>query len=213
MNIIILYTFIMGGVALFLTIIISIVNQRFKSRFLELILDLFGYLLLLFIGILILYVFITALFIGSYITYAILYLLLSQFISKEVTTFLSLFGVLSIGVYFPEKLGYLLLKILYLVTERNFHKLYPPFVKSLRFKLWVYLFAFLISIISSIETIGGSNIINLPIWLSIKPYIIQSVVTFIAFDRFLNLIRAQLKDIKKDISGIKTYINKIFKKG
>jgi hypothetical protein len=213
MNNIILYAFIIGGAALFLTAIISIINQRFKSRFLDLLLYVFGYLSLSFIGIMLLYMFISALFMGLYIIYIILFWILSKFISKEVTTFLSLFGVLSIGVYFPDKVGYLLLRLLDLVAERNFHTLYPSFVKLLRIKLWVYLFAFLISIISSIETVGGCNIINIPVWLSIKPYIIQAVVTFIAFDRFINLIRAQLTDIKKDFKNIKIIINKIFNKG
>jgi hypothetical protein len=200
------------GISVLLLIIFSIVNQKIQSRFLEIIINILGFLLILIIGLLILYIFIVVLFTSLYMVYIILYFILTHFFEKDVTTFLSLFGVLSFGVYFPDKAGYLFIKLLDFVTVRNIHKLYPSFIRLLRLKLWVYLFAFLITIISSIETIGCNNIINIKLWLNIKPFIIQAVVAFIAFDRFINLIKAQFTDIQKDINTIMKNLNNLLRK-
>ncbi len=191
-------------------ILLTIINKKYNTKVLHKISKIIVYILTICFALLILVLFCTSTFIGFYFIYVLLFITINSMFTKEVTTFLSLFGTLSLGVYFPDKIGYLFLRLLDFLTKnkRKLINIYTPFIKFLRLKLWIYLFAFLITLISSMEEISGNAIITNSFWISIRPYTIQAVVTFIAFDRFINLLKPQLTNIRKDIINIKEYIKK-----
>ncbi len=109
-----------------------------------------------------------------------------------------------IFTYIPHFLGYYFLKFLGKVfsKETKLPAIFKLVSKFIRSKLIIYFFAFLLVIISSIETYSGFKIIENKEWLIIKPYIMSAVVTFLAYDTFHNTLMKELKKIKKDICKI-----------
>lgn len=182
----------------------SIINKKFSNKAVDVITKTFCYLFGISYGLLLIILFGMILFLSYYLLYFIFFIIFKVVFSKEISTFLALFGSLALGMYFPDKVGFTLLKILEIFTKYKFSNIYIALIKFLRLKIWIYLFAFLITIISSIESINGS-IITLSIWVNIKPYIMQAVVAFIAFDRFINIFKTQLPDIKKDVKNVMIY--------
>lgn len=191
-------------------LLLSILNKTSNSILISILTKTFGFILVISFYLLLLILFGTILFISLELVYIILFAILNLTCSEKTATFLSLFGTLAIGGYFPDKIGYYILKILDCVAKnkRNIFILYSVFIKFIRLKVWIYFIAFVITIISSIESIDGSNIINLSFWISIKPYIFQSVVAFLALDRLVNLIKNQISDFSNDIKKSKDFFNK-----
>jgi predicted PurR-regulated permease PerM len=74
--------------------------------------------------------------------------------------------------------------------------------------LLIYIFAFVIILLSSIETFENREIISYPYWLEFKSVIMQSVLTFIALDRFLKMFIDEWRSIKNDVVNLcKTFRN------
>ncbi|OKP81761.1 hypothetical protein A3844_25245 [Paenibacillus helianthi] len=130
--------------------------------------------------------------------------------SQEVVKFASLTFTLVVTAYIP-KVGYYFLLFLNLTTGRklSIENHYLNFVNFIRPRLWLFFASFLLVLINSIETIDNKNIINYKVWLDFKPYIYQSVLTVIAFDRFHKLFNDEKIKIKEDIIKIMVFFKEI----
>lgn len=120
--------------------------------------------------------------------------------SQGVAKFASLTFTLVVTAYVP-KVGYYLLLLFNLTTGKklSIEKHYLNLVNFIRPRLWLFFASFLLVLINSIETIDNREIINYKVWLDFKPYIYQSVLTVIAFDRFYKLFNDERLKIKDDI--------------
>ncbi len=142
--------------------------------------------------------------------YDILDLILSNILNEKIAIFVSLFLTLSLCTYLPDKLGMHFLNFLSKFNKKfKLSRFYSIFVKSIKIKSWVYLIAFIFTFISSLELIYGKNIIDAAFWLEIKPYILQVVVAFIAFDRFVKIFKDEIGSILNNIKNIKGFIKDI----
>lgn len=202
------------GVILFLakTFIVSIllllpiffINKKLQIKFLDKIITVIISIAITAIVIFMI-VFFTYLLIVSFIVfYNVIYLGCFKFLGAGISNYLALTSILILSAYFPDKMGSGFLMILEKVSRKNayIYQYYKIFVKFLRIKVWVYLFAFVVTFINSLEISGNKTLITHNIWLQMKPFIYQSVVTFIAFDRFSKSFTDEKKNIIDDIKKI-----------
>jgi hypothetical protein len=142
-----------------------------------------------------------------------MFFLLDLFLATSISTFLSLLLTLILGVYFPEKVGIVFFRLLDkpFGKKRGFESLYSKFVKKLRLKIWVYIIAFSLTLISSLELISGNTIIHIQKWIEIKPYILQAVVAFLAFDRLIKAFVSESKSISKDLNHFFSIFKETFR--
>lgn len=199
---------------LVIILILTYINNKTKSELIKnIVKSIIKVLVILFfilITILMVIIFFSILLATLIIVYSLFVWILSLFLNKELAKFLALFMALVAGIYFPDRLGFLILKLLVRIGAKGsqIHTLYPSFVKALRLKIWAYLIAFILTMISSCETINGKILITNSKWLEIKPYILEAVVSFIAFD---TLIKYLSDENIKILSGLKSLWNRIYK--
>lgn len=139
------------------------------------------------------------------IIYSIFLKLYSLFaLSENCNNYLAITTTLLFLAYIPEKVGYYLLKVLEKSTSANYllSQRYQPVIRYLRIRLWIYFISFVLILISSIETFQGTNFIELIEWIHLKPVIVQSVLTLITLDRFINLLKTELNGIVKETALI-----------
>ncbi|MDH6372526.1 hypothetical protein M2444_004339 [Paenibacillus sp. PastF-3] len=188
-----------------MALILQVINKKRKIKSIELLAKLIGYILLItfclfFIG-LISYTFLTTV----YVSYAVVYKLIN-FITKNksVSIYISITSVLIFYAYIPHVLGYYIFKLLNLTssTKTRVAEVYRMIVELIRVKLIIYCFAFLIVLITSIETYMDLHIIKNDAWNEVRPFVLQAVVTFIAYDRFHKAFWDEFTKIKVDLTRI-----------
>jgi hypothetical protein len=187
---------------------INKVNHKRNLKVLSKVLHILSAILLIGLGLMLIYIFIYVFFYTFVLSYNFIYLIANLIANESVAIYLSLTGTLIVGAYFPERIGYAIIYIIAKLTRNKdgFERIYTTFARSIRSKMFIYFFACAITIISSIESLGGEVIIHIPIWNDFKPFIYQSVVSFIAFDGFLILLQSERKGILTDIKSLIRFI-------
>lgn len=84
----------------------------------------------------------------------------------------------------------------------SFWEFYRNSLGLLRFKLWVYFASFLMVVILSVEDFSQKVILDNILWKEYKPVLIQSVITVITFDRFINIWNEEWSQIRKDVTKV-----------
>lgn len=135
-----------------------------------------------------------------FVTYQLSYFALNQFFIDSVCVYLSLTITLIVFVYIPRGVGYYALSLFEKVTNARYALSIAllAVTKFLRLKIWLYLFAFLISVLASTENIIGYSLLDNKFWLSINEYVLEAVITFLAFDAFATILHDNWKSIIGD---------------
>ncbi len=124
-------------------------------------------------------------------------------INSNVITYLQTCSLLAFFLYFPNEFGLLLSKMLNKLLDSLFfnnsiefnninnfiNKFFDEVKNAISFlkpRIYVYFLSFIFTLLASIEKISNSNLINFSQWIAIKPVIIESVLTIIVLDAFIN---------------------------
>ncbi|MEF2965392.1 hypothetical protein V3851_06055 [Paenibacillus sp. M1] len=87
------------------------------------------------------------------------------------------------------------------------------FLDVLNIKTIIYLFSFILVFLAGIESLSGMVIFhNVLLWINIKQIVLESVVTFIAFDRFYKAIVEDFNKNKPKIISIYNIVTDYLKK-
>lgn len=158
-------------------------------------------LIMLFLIGLMIFIFIITLF-ALYIIFHKLMLFITK--NNEVSIYMSITAVLILYAYIPNIFGTLFIKFLNLGSsvKTNILERYIKIIELIRVKLIIYFLAFLIVAITSVENYMNLNIIKNNIWSEVKPFILQAVVTFIAYDRFHKAFSDEFSSIKIELTTI-----------
>jgi len=194
---------------LILVFALGFLNSRYPNWFFKFLIRLLGFTAGFLLVFLMAIAFVFAFVATVNLTFSGLRALFGYFFKDKFSAaYLSLTITLLVIAYLPEKLGlwYMLLidklgkKMMPLADK------YVIFVKALRFRLVIYLFAFLLVLLSTLELYSNRIIIENFYWLQYKPVILQSVVSVIAFDRFIKLLSEEKTGIVNDLRKIGLFI-------
>lgn len=178
------------------------------------ILLIFSFLVVLFC----LHLIYTKIFAFLYYFYMLLLLLLcftllihfmNFFCNRTVSAYIALSLCLTIISIYPQiiftiyktasKIIFKIINLLSCITKLNLNNLsdidqqLKNSSSKFKPKLFIYFISILITVFTTIEKLSDSPIISLKYWLQIKPVIFESVITMIVIDRFMNLLRQELK--------------------
>ncbi|MGV7117703.1 hypothetical protein [Paenibacillus kyungheensis] len=158
-------------------------------------------IIMLFLIGLIIFIFISTLF-AVYTLFHKLILFITK--NNPVSIYMSITAVLILYAYIPNIIGTLFVKFLNLGSsvKTNILERYINSIELIRVKLIIYFLAFLIVAITSVEDYMDLNIIKISIWSEVKPFILQAVVTFIAYDRFHKAFSDEFPSIKIELTTI-----------
>lgn len=132
-----------------------------------------------------------------------------------ITNYLALTGTLIVFSFIPKKL-------------QNQYKLFPTdfyndknvitnilfgFFEVINIKTIIYLISFILVFIAGIETLSNKMIFHdVLMWINIKQIVLESVVSFIAFDRFYKAIVEDFNKNKPKIISLYNILADYFKK-
>lgn len=128
-----------------------------------------------------------------------------MFKNQLISATLSLSLTLLIVAYFPNKLGELsafLIRKIFRKVPAEIVNDWVNSIKSFNFKQWVYLLSFLLSIAAVFDETHN----YFGFWLKLKPVVFNSVVIFIAFDRFFTEFK---KSLKADLNKTRDVLNRL----
>jgi len=191
--------------SLFLLLIVYALNKKWPNKLFHYCNKIFGVILAVSFFLIVLNLFFSVLAFTVGIVFSIFEkLFFSIFSSSNTAKYLALVLTLITLAYMPEQIGFWVLRIFDLTqkSKNDFAGIYKKFIRFIRPKLWIYLFALVITLLSSIETFLNREIILFAYWVGFKSVVLQSVVTFIAFDRFLKMLLDEWTGIKKDVTDI-----------
>ncbi len=123
--------------------------------------------------------------------YNILKIVLERFVIVQLATYFALLFDLIFIAYFIEYVGYYILRGIEKLKSSNKYRMsrgYRIFVKMIKPKMFIYLLATIFTIIASIENAIDGILITHVEWNSIKPFLFEASISFIAFDGFINLL-------------------------
>jgi len=146
----------------------------------------------------------TSIIFSLYIIIGIMYILIATFnlilefkvYNIDLRSYLTLFVVLLIVAYLPDKIILLLYPLIEhysIISEPNYGKVqeYKPvtyllvnFVRFLKFKIWIYLISFIMTFISYVENYGKFILIHNQYWTNMRSIVDGAVVSFVVFDDF-----------------------------
>lgn len=204
------YALLLG---LLLIIGLELIKKKLKKQFIDSIIKIVVSILALVLLLFFLYMMANLFLASVFIVFIFFKYAFSKLLSvSTLSNYLSLTCTLLLFTYIPEKIGYWILCLLEKVkpSDIDFSDRYLTIVKALRLKILIYFVSFLLVLLSSMETFYGKTIIRYDLWVQFKPVILQSVVTVITFDRFLNLIIKEWNSIKEDISKLKDFFKPLF---
>lgn len=137
-------------------------------------------------------------------------------LNQVVTNYLAL-TVTFIGFSFiPKKIAKLILKLF----PTNFYNdknvivnILVGFLDVINIKTLIYLFSFVLVFIAGIESLSGKVIFHdVLLWINIKQIVLESVVSFIAFDRFYKAVVEDFDKNKPKIISLYNVVTDYFKK-
>lgn len=154
----------------------------------------FGYIivivLFIFSPILIFYISIELFRISNFIFYIFIH-------NKYASSYLALTMILIILAYFP----FVIKRILMIFRKKSEVEIFTFWIEKARFKLCLFLLSFLLVLLSSIESFTNRELLVNSTWNTIKPVVLQSIVTLIAFDRFIKLYNEEKLKIVNDFKN------------
>lgn len=119
---------------------------------------------------------------------------------QKVASYISLTATLFIILYIPKIAGAFTFLLGRFINKKEGEWLSGftnRFLKSIRLDIWIYLLSFFLLIISTVEKLSTNKVlIQSENWMSYKDIIPESVLSFIAFNDFLRLIKEN-KNYKK----------------
>ncbi|NUU58506.1 hypothetical protein HP548_30955 [Paenibacillus taichungensis] len=207
------FFFLVGIVALFAILFILPRRESLESNFKARII-LFLYVVLAVILIIIFCLSFLAL--SIHLVFSIIYLFCWIIgLGQVITNYLALTGTLIVFSFIPKKL-------------QNQYKLFPTdfyndknvitnilfgFFEVINIKTIIYLISFILVFIAGIETLSNKMIFHdVLMWINIKQIVLESVVSFIAFDRFYKAIVEDFNKNKPKIISLYNILADYFKK-
>lgn len=160
-----------------------------KLNMLTIVCDIFFCFVIMYASINLIYIILSCIF----------YLISNKFnLGKNVDSYLSLTCILCLIAYVPDKVLFLYNKI-ELKFKKDEHFIKSKKLKQImsitKSKLVLYGISIFITVINSIEKIGGKPIIDFDLWLQYKPVVFESVLTVIVIDRFIEtLMKRNVKE-------------------
>lgn len=132
-------------------------------------------------------------------------------INYNLVNCIALSLIFTIGTFYKKSFGeYFLNQI---NAPKGFHESYKKIMKIFNMRVIIYFLAFSLVILSSIETFYKPLFNKITIWKALRPVINQSVLTFLAFERFVKEIKPdeKIKRIKNRLKEIKDLFNGVTK--
>lgn len=196
---------------LLFSIILVFINRKIKKNLLSRIINFLFHIAVIILYIIAMYLFVYIFGLVIFIVYNLFNELFNLLFKNQlVSTYLSLVISLVVLAYFPDKIGRLATRLVEKLIKEKMDKHYSVLIKLIRFKLWFYLAAFILMLLYATEILLEKDLFIFPLWLQFKPVILQSVVTFIALDRFLKLLGDEWQSIKGDycevINTLKSFV-------
>ncbi|MET3210666.1 UNVERIFIED_CONTAM: small-conductance mechanosensitive channel [Paenibacillus sp. PvR008] len=120
-------------------------------------------------------------------------------LDQVITNYLALTGTLIGFSFIPKKIAKPILKLFptdFYKDKNVITNILFGFLDVMNIKTIIYLISFVLVFIAGIETLSNKMIFyDVLLWINIKPIVLESVVSFIAFDRFY---KAMVEDFNKN---------------
>ncbi|MGC5770771.1 hypothetical protein [Paenibacillus pabuli] len=206
--------FLVGIVALFAILFILPRRESLESNFKARII-LFLYVVLAVILIIIFCLSFLAL--SIHLVFSIIYLFCWIIgLGQVITNYLALTGTLIVFSFIPKKIAKPILKLFptdFYNDKNVITNILLGFFEVINIKTIIYLISFILVFIAGIETLSNKMIFHdVLMWINIKQIVLESVVSFIAFDRFYKAIVEDFNKNKPKIISLYNILANYFKK-